>query len=106
MFEVAPHLLEQRLEGGNTLLHIAAGTQRPRQICQDLVGYGLAWNQTNAAGFTPADVLEHNQHYQPRPDHPKDQREARFVTESLEAGRLPLPKPGLLARVLFGMGRR
>lgn len=106
VFEVAPHLLEQRLKGGNTLLHIAAGSRRPRLVCQDLVEYGLTWNQPNTSGFTPGDVLEVNRHYQPDPAHPKQERDARFVAESLEAGRQPLPKLGLLARVLFGMGRR
>lgn len=98
--EVAPHWIEERLEGGNTLLHIAAGSQHPRTVCRDLMGYGLAWNDPNIAGFTPADVLEHNQHYQPSVERGSDSRDVQFLTESLEAGRVPRKKPSLIARAL------
>lgn len=105
IYETDRSWIEQRLEGGNTPLHVAAGTWRPRSICQDLVGYGLAWNETNAAGFTPADVLENNRFWRPNPDQKKDKRDARFVAEAVEAGKVPLVKPGFLARTLFRIGR-
>lgn len=104
-YELAPHWIEERLEGSNTLLHIAAGSRHPRTLCNDLVGYGLAWNDPNIAGFTPADILENSQYFKPTQERKSDPRDVRFYNESLEAGRVPRKSPGLLGRALARLHR-
>lgn len=100
VYDLAPHWIGERTDQGNTLLHIAAGAPRPRVICQDLAGFGLAWDAANAAGFTPAHVLEHNQAFQERIEKEGDPKDREFLDESLAAGARPRHALGLMRKLL------
>lgn len=89
----APVLLEMDLGQGNTLLHLAADTKWPRNVCKDLVGFGLKWNTPNEQGQTPADVLAKHPAFQP--DNTSNPRNHRFVQEALAASREPVRSAGV-----------
>lgn len=91
--EWAPELLTRSFHDGSTALHLAAALSQPVSACKIIVAAGGAWNQPNAEGLTPAQVLEANERFRPNPasKNPERRREARFREAALLEGQVARP---------------